>query len=186
MRSGRVVRHHVVDPWEEHGGVVVAVQPLVVAGELAEVGGGPDGGDGALPVAGERVCVIAEGLQGGVGYGCRVRDHIQVGEHGGVFEVAVGDSPMGVCGGNEAALDLGGEFVPPDMGSAIGGEEHPSHPRLTGVCSAENRRRLRHQLREVGGPLTQAGRQTTEGIKAAADESVHSHSVWARLVLGVL
>jgi hypothetical protein len=74
LKVRRVVSGHVFDFWDVSGGVLVPVEALVVALDVAEESGCTDGGDGAFVDTGDSGSVVAEGLDGGVlqvtGSGC--------------------------------------------------------------------------------------------------------------------
>jgi hypothetical protein len=56
---------------------------------------------------GDRGGVVAEVLEGGVTGEERVSHDVELREHGGLFEVDVGDLASWVCGGDDGVLDVG-------------------------------------------------------------------------------
>ena len=60
LQAGGVVGNEVLWSWEVGHGVKVAVEALVVTGDLAEVGRGPDGRDRALAGTGHSRGVLSQ------------------------------------------------------------------------------------------------------------------------------
>jgi hypothetical protein len=84
LQARTIVRFGVEGPQYVGGQVAVAVQALVVAGDLAQGGRGAELGDRPLAVAGDCGGVVAEVLEGGVCW--------NIGLHGGT-----GSSPLAGC-----------------------------------------------------------------------------------------
>jgi hypothetical protein len=85
LQARGVVSDDIGRPWEVRGGVQVAMLPLVVTSDLAEVRGGTDGGDGAFAIAGHRWGVVTEILEGGVAHVVAVGHDVGLGDEGCVL-----------------------------------------------------------------------------------------------------
>ena len=66
LQARGVISHDVRRPGNEEAGVTVAVSALMHAGEVAQVGGGPAGGDRAFVHAGDGRRVIRAVDEGGI------------------------------------------------------------------------------------------------------------------------
>jgi hypothetical protein len=89
--------------------VEVAVVAAVDALQAAQVGSGLVGRDGAFLVAGDRGRVVIEGGQGAL---AQVKDgvgHVRLGQDPRLFQVAVGNVPVGGVERHDALLDVLGE-----------------------------------------------------------------------------
>jgi hypothetical protein len=71
---------------------------------------------------------------------------VELCEHGGLFEVAVGDLPAGVGDGHDGGLDVGREGVTPVVRGPVGPVEDTAHADFGRVCGAEGQGALRHDL----------------------------------------
>jgi len=89
--------------------VMVAVEALVVACDLAEVRGWPDGGHGAFAGSRDSWGVVTEVLKGGMAHWVAVGHDIELGQEGRLLQVAVGDVPVGVVERHDALLYVLGE-----------------------------------------------------------------------------
>jgi hypothetical protein len=90
-------------------------------------------------------------VDGAIARGSTTRYDIALGYNGGLLQVTVGDSSVGVLGGDESLLDHGGEGLAPDVASSGSIEEVAAHAGPCGVCGAEVGRVLGDQLGEVRG-----------------------------------
>lgn len=172
LQAGAVVRHLVDWSWEVLGVVAVAVVALVVAGELAEVGGRAGGGHGLLAGSADGGCVVAHVLQGGVNHGVAVRHDVKLGQEGSLLQVAVGDVAREVVGGHEGVLHVLRERKAPVEALPGVVEVNAAHARTCGVSGAEQHGVLGNQLRQVSGACAEAGGEACEGIDVAADEGI--------------
>jgi hypothetical protein len=123
---------------------MVAVEALVVTGDLAEIRGGPNGGDGTFAGSGDSWSVVAEVLKGGMAYWVAVGHDVELGQEGRLLEVAVGDMPSGVVGAHQGGLHIRGKRVSPVVAVPMVVEVHATHARAGGVSGAEQRRLLGH------------------------------------------
>lgn len=164
----------------------VAMLPLVVAPDLAQVRRGPDGGDGAFAVAGHRRGVVAEVLEGGVAHVVAVSHDVGLGDESGVFQVAVGDVPGGVGRADQGGLHVRGKGVSPVVALPSVIEVHAAHAGSGRVSGTEKGGKLWHYLGKVCGSGAQAGGQPTEGVNVAVHEGGETDPVVGGLVLGDL
>ena len=104
--AGAVVGHGVDRPWEVLGAVAVAVEALVVAGQLAQVRGWSRGGDGAFARAADGRSVVTHVLESGVSHRVAVSHDVKLRDDCGLFQVAVGDVAFGVVERHERGLDI--------------------------------------------------------------------------------
>ena len=165
---------------------MVAVLALVVAGDLAVVGGGADGRDGPFVGTGHRRGVVAVGFQGRIAHVMAVGHDIQVAQEGGLLQIAVGDVAGGVGGGDQGSLDVGREGVPPVITLAGVVEIHAAHAGPGCVSGAQQGGLLGDQFGQVGGARAQASSEATKGVEVAAHEGGDADPVVRGLVLGDL
>ncbi len=151
LQARGIIRHDVEVSWEVVGEVTVAVLALVAAGEVAEEGGCAVAGDRALVDTGDGRGVVRQVDERGVPGVMGGTHEVDLGQETGLFEVAVGDGAARVVEGNKAALHVGGEWGPPDVGVAVGVEVDAAHAWLGGVRGPEQARVLRDDLGQVGG-----------------------------------
>ena len=114
-----VISHNVGVPWDEESAGAVAMKPLVGAGFSAEERGGSRLGDCAFVVSAKRRRVVRPILDGAVREVEGGRHDAELGLTGSLFEVAVRDSPRGVCHGHEVASDVGWELESPNVGLEV-------------------------------------------------------------------
>ena len=100
MEARGIVRHDVGLARDVEGGVVVAVEPLVLAGPVAEIGGGAVSGDGPFAHSGHSRGVVGAVGDRGVADVMGISHEIDLGQEASVLEVAVGDRAGWVCGGD--------------------------------------------------------------------------------------
>jgi len=74
-----VVRHDVFRAWDVGSQVAVTVGPLMVAGNLAQVGGRPGSGDGAFSHTRHCWGVVAQVFHGGIGDVTTVGHDVELG-----------------------------------------------------------------------------------------------------------
>ena len=113
--------------------MTVSMLPLKAAIKQAQARGGASERCGSLIHARNGRSVVASGDDGAEGCwqgGC---NDVQVADHAGLFQIAVGDGTIGVVGRDQAALNLGRERLAPEVGLLVGGEEHPSRALFGGV-----------------------------------------------------
>lgn len=137
LHSGGVIGYNILGSWEVGRGVVIAMQALVVAANLAEVGGRPNFGDSALARAGDSWGVVSEVFQGGIADRVTVRHDVQLAQQAGLFEVAIGDVASGVLGADQIRLDVGRKGVPPVVASPRVVKVHAAHAGASGIGGAE-------------------------------------------------
>jgi hypothetical protein len=85
LKAGGVVGNDVLWSWEVGHGVEVAVEALVITGNLAEVGSRPDGGDCAFAGAGHSRGVVREVFDGGVADVVAVGHDVRLSNEGRLF-----------------------------------------------------------------------------------------------------
>ena len=133
LEAGRIVCHDAVGSSEVPGEVTVSMLPLEAAIEQTETRGGAAERCGSFIHTRDGRGVVASGDDGAEGCrqgGC---NNVQVADHAGLFQIAVGDGTIGVFGRDQAALNLGRERLAPEVGLLVGCEEHPSHALFGGV-----------------------------------------------------
>jgi hypothetical protein len=168
------------------GQVAVAVFSLVVARELAQQRGRAEFGDGSFAIAGDGGSVVAKVFERGVADVEQVCHHVQLGEHGRLLEVAVGDGARGIVGGHDGGLDVDREGVAPVVGLSVGTVEDTSHTGLGGVGGAQSKRTLSNYFCQVRGSLAKVGGESSKAGEAALDQAVDAYPVAVGLVLGPL
>jgi hypothetical protein len=115
-----------------------------------------------------------------------MRHHVELGEDGGMLQVAVGDVAMRIFHGHEGCLHVGREGHAPVVSVAAVVEVDTAHASAGGVRSTEEGWQLGHQLGQVSGTRAEAGSKAGEGIEVAANEGVQAHAVVAGFVLSPL
>ncbi len=98
-------------------------------------------------------------------------------DQGGLFEVAVGEVPVGVGGGDHARLALGGEGCPPDEWGVTVDEDDTAHAWLGGVNGLEGRRFFGKDLGEAGRSRAEVLSEAFEVIKVVPDEGGDADAV---------
>jgi hypothetical protein len=186
LQAGRVVSGHVFDSWDVGSGVVVPVEALVVALDVAEESCCTEGGDCTFVDTRDSGGVVAEGFDGGVFEAAALGHDIGLGQNGRVFQVAVGDAAMGVGRGDQIGLDVSREGVSPVVALAGVVEEDATHASPSCIGGANEGGRLGDELGDVGGARAKAGCQSTEGGQAGMNEGVEPDPVVAGLVLSPL
>ena len=94
LQAGCIVCHHVGHSWDEVAVVAVSVLPLVHAGEVAEVGGGPIRGHSAFVHPGHCRRVVGAIHESGVGGVMVVANDVDLAQLARVFQVTIGDGSM--------------------------------------------------------------------------------------------
>jgi len=107
LQAGGIVSSTIEGSRQVRGNVAVAMEPLVIRGELAQVGGGPWARDGAFAEARQAGDIVAEIFDGGVAQVAGGAHDIGLRQEGGLLEIAVGDCAAGVGMGDEAVADCG-------------------------------------------------------------------------------
>ena len=144
-----VIAHDVVRSWDVVGRVAVAVCPLVVTGDHAEVGSRTSRGHRSLADPGDSRGVVAEVAEGSVASVMGAAHDIHLSLQGSLFEVAVGDGAGGVVGRDESILDVLREGVPPDVALASGVEVDTTHAHPSGVRGTQECRLLGDHFSQV-------------------------------------
>lgn len=166
--------------------MVIAVGALVVAGDLAQVGRRARFGDSAFAHTGNGGGVVAEVFQRGIAYTLQLSLHVDLAKKASMLQVAVGHVTKGVVNADQGVLNVLREGVAPIVALTVGIKEDPAHASFGSVSGTQQRRLLGHQLSQVSGARAEAGSEATEGVEAAADESVDADAVAASLVLSPL
>jgi len=151
LKARGVVSYYVLWPREVLANMAVTLLALVIGAHLAESGRGSERRDSPAAGSGHGGNVVAEGVDGAIARVSGSRYDVALGHNGGLFEIAVGDSPVGVLGGDESVLNHGGKWVAPDVASSGTVKEVAAHAGSRGICSAEVGRVLGDQLGEVRG-----------------------------------
>lgn len=183
LETGGVVGHDVLRSREVLSLVAVAVEPLVVTSDLAQVGRRARRGHGLFAGSGDRRGVVAEVVQGRVTDVVAVRHDVELREKRGLLQVAVGDVAVRVVGGDEGPLDFGRESQAPVVTGAGVVKVDSAHTGACRIGGAEQEWQFGHQFGEVGGASAKAGRKAPEGVEVAADVGVESDAIVPRLVL---
>ena len=140
------------------------MQAAVVAGELAEAGGGAGFGDRPLCHASDCRGVVAQVFQGGVAHRVVAHHHVQLRQLGGLLQIAVGHATGGVVVGHQVGLHVVRKGVSPHVPLPVLVKVDAAHASFGGVGGSQEGRVLSHEFREVSGPRAQAGCQSGEGF----------------------
>lgn len=105
LQSRSVISHAVFSPGKVEASVAVPMQALVRAGEVAQLGGGPFGGDSTLCESRDRRGVVRAVGQRRVADVIMVGHDVQLSEQAGLLEVTVGDAARRVLLRHEFGLD---------------------------------------------------------------------------------
>jgi hypothetical protein len=156
LQAGGVISYDVLPSWEVGDRVVITVQALVVAGNLAEVSGRANGGDSAFAGPGDSWGVVTEVFQGGIACLVATAHHVELGQHGRLLKVTVGDVSSGVLGADKVGPYIVRKGKPPVVALACVVEVHATHASTCRVGGPEQGRLLGHQLGQVGWPVAKA------------------------------
>ena len=143
--------------------MAIAVETLVVAGVVAQVGGRSSTADCSLGDSGEGRSVVGAVGEGSIAHVVGDRHEGDLAEEASLLEVAVGDVAAGVVGRDQAGLDVGREGQTPEERHPVGVKVHTTHSGLGSIGCAEERRFLGHYLSQVCRPLGQIRSQAGEG-----------------------
>jgi hypothetical protein len=95
----------------------------------------------------------------------------------GLFQVTVCDGAFWVVERDQVLLDVVREGLSPDMWDTIVIVVDPSHTRLGCIRGAKEGWFLRHYLRQVCGPVREAGCQGGKGVDVASQDGVYSNAI---------
>ena len=157
--------------------MAVAMKALVVAGELAEVGGRPGGGHGLLVSSADGSGVVAHVLQGSVNYRVAVRHDIKLGQEGGLLQVAVGDvSCEDFRHGHKGRLHVREGRPSASSGRGRCGRKYtPPMPARAASVAPRRVGSARVPARPgEWGESSEAGGKACEGVEVAADKGVQA------------
>ena len=126
--------------------MTVAVLALVHASVVAQVSRGTIRCHGAFCDSRDGWGVVGASGECGVADVMVVSDDAYLAEDTGVFQVAVGDVAMKVCGGDQVGLNIGGKGVSPDVALACVVVVDTAHSRLSCVSGSQPRGFLGHDF----------------------------------------
>lgn len=96
------------------------------------------------------------------------RQHV-LGDHAGLFEVAVGEGSLGIFPGDHVVLDVLRKACPPQQGWMVCREEDASHSFLAGVGGSNESWLVGDDFGQVSGPLSQVPHEFFELCEVASD-----------------
>ena len=124
--------------------MVIAVGALVVASDLAQVGGRARFGHGAFAHSGHGRSVVAEVFQGRIAHTLEVCLHVDLAEESSLLQVTVGDVTLGVVDAHQGILNVLREGVTPVVAVAVCVKEDAAHASFGSVSGPQQGSLLGH------------------------------------------
>ena len=172
LQTGGVISHGIRRSRDVGGDVTVAMFSLMGAGVGTQVGGSPIRGHSTFPDSGHSRSVVGEVVGGGVDNWEVLGLDGHLTKESTVLQVAVGDGPGRVVGGDNVGLDVRRKRQSPQVGLESVVKEDTAHPSLGSISRSEVGRSLGDDLCKVSGSVTQTGSQVGKGIHMSPEGAV--------------